>query len=661
MAIKSGFTAEDLARMGPDELTRRKLLAEALLAKSAGQREIKHPFQGFAQLADTLVSGLRLRKLDEADKIGRDGADKAWGTIQHLLRGEPSAGSTSSAIPEGGASAELAATTPGGGTVDMTGNEVYDQFMNTVKEGGVNNPYALAAIAATGKAESGFDPNKVNATWSDPSESGQAGTSGGIMSWRGPRYAALAASGDMSPSGQARYFLQEDPQLIERLNAAQSVEEAQSLMNNAWRFAGYNRPGGEAANRLAYANSFLPNFQGQQEVASLDPNAGLSQEVAEFQQPPEYAGQFPGMDAQQFDQRFGGSPQNVPQNQQQLAQALIAGQQQGGGQQAIEGQMADPRQQQVAQALIGGQQQQGIDPALMEVLGNQYLDPQRRAIAQMLLEQQMQQRDPLRQMQLQKAQMELERMRNPQPEPTDDIREYKFAVDQGYNGTFQQFMMDMKKAGATNINNMGNIPPGYELVEDPKTGSRRMQPIAGSPAALEMDEKVLQKERRQASKETGGNVVVQDIDRIFNAMDTANLPTTGGVGNFLSGVPGTAAFDIGKLVDTIKANATFDKLQAMREASPTGGALGAVSDSENKLLGAAIGSLEQSQSDEQFRDNLARVQNLYLDIIHGPGNGPERRPLRFENKLPAGKGGVPEGMDPEVWDYMTPEEKRLFQ
>ncbi|MNL63958.1 hypothetical protein D3C87_1881300 [compost metagenome] len=49
-------------------------------------------------------------------------------------------------------------------------------------------------------------------------------------------------------------------------------------------------------------------------------------------------------------------------------------------------------------------------------------------------------------------------------------------------------------------------------------------------------------------------------------------------------------------------------------------------------MAAAIGNLEQSQSEGQFKDNLARVQNIYLDIIHGKDNGPARRNLSFEGK-----------------------------
>src|SRR6478735_999389 len=122
---------------------------------------------------------------------------------------------------------------------DYSSNEVYNDFMDTVK-GGVDNPYALAAIASTADSESKFSPKNMNGAWSDPSESGQAGTAGGIMSWRGDRFSNMrgfvqANQGQGSTAQlQAKFFLQENPDLIKKLNNASSLEEAQGLMNNAW-------------------------------------------------------------------------------------------------------------------------------------------------------------------------------------------------------------------------------------------------------------------------------------------------------------------------------------------------------------------------------------------------------------------------------------------
>ena len=121
--------------------------------------------------------------------------------------------------------------------------------------------------------------------------------------------------------------------------------------------------------------------------------------------------------------------------------------------------------------------------------------------------------------------------------------------------------------------------------------------------------------------------VIQDIDRIIGMVKEAPGKTTGTGAQLLSNIGGSKAKDVSALLDTIKANASFDKLQAMRAASPTGGALGQVSDNENRMLQSAIAALDQSQSADQFTRNLNRVKNVYLDIVHGPGNGPARIPI----------------------------------
>ena len=183
---------------------------------------------------------------------------------------QPSTGFLSSLVAPSAASApQTAPVTPVERSVAQ--GDTYRPFIDTVRSGGLTNPYGLAAVASTGRAESGWSAANANRTWSDPSESGQPGTAGGIMSWRGPRYQALAATGDLSPEGQAKFFLQENPQLIQALNSAKSVEEAQQLMNNAWQFAGYNRPGGESARRLAMAKNYFAT-----EFGNAPANAGAA-------------------------------------------------------------------------------------------------------------------------------------------------------------------------------------------------------------------------------------------------------------------------------------------------------------------------------------------------------------------------------------------------
>lgn len=148
-------------------------------------------------------------------------------------------------------------------------------------------------------------------------------------------------------------------------------------------------------------------------------------------------------------------------------------------------------------------------------------------------------------------------------------------------------------------------------------------------------------------RKRGADIVTTDVLRTLNIVKKAKIPVTGG-GSYLSTIPGTAARDVKGLIDTIRANVGFDKLQQMRAASKTGGALGQVSEQENKLLQATLGNLEQSQSQEQFVYNLKRVYNVYQDIIHGSGNGPKRFKLTAP-KGPGEGGEKPKGMTDDQW------------
>ena len=100
-------------------------------------------------------------------------------------------------------------------------------------------------------------------------------------------------------------------------------------------------------------------------------------------------------------------------------------------------------------------------------------------------------------------------------------------------------------------------------------------------------------------------------ESLADAKKSASNMTMGMAGSVLGVIPGTSAFDLGKKLDTIKANAGFDKLQDMRMNSPTGGALGNVAVQELMFLQSVYGNLEQSQSKEQFTENLDAFERAY--------------------------------------------------
>ena len=120
---------------------------------------------------------------------------------------------------------------------------------------------------------------------------------------------------------------------------------------------------------------------------------------------------------------------------------------------------------------------------------------------------------------------------------------------------------------------------------------------------------------------TGGFIdqsITDALDIIKEGKDNVILPGPTGIGAIAEFFPGD--WDARKLsgkLETIKANLGFEKLQQMREQSPTGGALGQVSDFENKLLQSTFGNLDQYGDDAELVRNLFRIQYMADAIVNG--------------------------------------------
>jgi hypothetical protein len=135
------------------------------------------------------------------------------------------------------------------------------------------------------------------------------------------------------------------------------------------------------------------------------------------------------------------------------------------------------------------------------------------------------------------------------------------------------------------------------------------------------------------------DLVLSHLDRILGigpdgkptgkSMVTGGLGGTAGLNALLAGIPETGAHNLEAMMDPIKANIGFDKLAEMRANSPTGGALGQVSDKENKMLQSVYESLDQKQSPEQLRANLTRLR---AELVKARDN----RKAAFSRQYPNG-------------------------
>ena len=114
-------------------------------------------------------------------------------------------------------------------------------------------------------------------------------------------------------------------------------------------------------------------------------------------------------------------------------------------------------------------------------------------------------------------------------------------------------------------------------------------------------------------------------------------------GSTLSSIPGTAAADVKGLVDTLKNQSFVTGLQNMRNANPTGGGVGNVSNAEGSRFENLYQNLEQAQSPEAIEKALLA---LIKEMEESEG--------RIKNAYKRTYGDVPQLT---LRDYVKPERK----
>ena len=204
-------------------------------------------------------------------------------------------------------------------------------------------------------------------------------------------------------------------------------------------------------------------------------------------------------------------------------------------------------------------------------------------------------------------------------ETTNGLTEYRRAVEQGYQGSWMDYkrdMANMKKVASQTVNvgggKYGPIPAGYRLRDTPEGAI--MEPVSGSPAEKEL---LAGEQAAAARADTGAkssDIVLSSINHAKTIFEGNPEFTTGFGGAIMLKMPGSDAIDLQEAIAPIEASIAFDRLQKMRDESPTGGALGQVSERELALLAATIASLKQSQSADSFRYNVNKVETVYKDI-----------------------------------------------
>lgn len=156
-------------------------------------------------------------------------------------------------------------------------------------------------------------------------------------------------------------------------------------------------------------------------------------------------------------------------------------------------------------------------------------------------------------------------------------------------------------------------PSGYQYKENGE-----LEAIPGGPQARELQEidrkAGMRLTKAEAKAETVKNSVTDTLN--FITAKKAGLDPSGLAGQVTSWMAGSDARQLVKKIETIQANLAFDELQAMREASPTGGALGGVAVRELDLLQSTVANLDPFQKTAELEKELAKVETHYTNWLN---------------------------------------------
>ena len=252
---------------------------------------------------------------------------------------------------------------------------------------------------------------------------------------------------------------------------------------------------------------------------------------------------------------------------------------------------------------------------------------------------------------------------------TSDIQEYEYARRQGLQGSFIDFLKAKRAAGGeyglnpvwgvdaqgnpvavqlgkTGVSTQAQLPPGVRISKEPikfdaGTHYVLMDPITRQTIGI-IPKELRQAEREKAAgKETGAAQTKQAFAKPADVFQTGNVLNeisglrqavsdirgdpaieriTGVYGAF-SNWPGGAAANMQVKRDRVVNVLAVRALNAMREASKTGGAVGQVTEREWPILQQQIATLAQTQDAGQFNQQLGVI----IDYVNGLEDRIKRR------------------------------------
>lgn len=211
---------------------------------------------------------------------------------------------------------------------------------------------------------------------------------------------------------------------------------------------------------------------------------------------------------------------------------------------------------------------------------------------------------------------------------------------------------------------LGKLMPGYqtqevveEQLEDGSTVYRVKSPIRKAPGTSATGVPEGMKIKSAKTDETGKTVVeyepevpkekqievlkqpvqsnetmlkaIQQIKSIYRGVS----PATGLSGSIMQWIPASDAADVRQLIKALKGNIAFKALSDMRRASPTGAAVGSVTEKELDLLSSTMGAIDPAMSEFLFTENLNTIEKILTDYNNGVKQEIEalEKPQKFQS------------------------------
>lgn len=245
--------------------------------------------------------------------------------------------------------------------------------------------------------------------------------------------------------------------------------------------------------------------------------------------------------------------------------------------------------------------------------------------------------------------------REPRQLPAD-LQGYQVARSQGYTGTFLNYQQDLRRAGATNVSVSTEKSYGGALASEvAKSDAAKFEAANSAPRVIE----TIQSTRQLLDS---GNVITGIGAQ--QRLDLARL------GQFL-GVGGKNNSELVANTQQLFANRAQATLDSIR-SSGLGAGQGFSNKDREFLENARLGNI--TYSPEALRRQLTIEENVAKATVTSWNSRLKNIPAEARTSLGLGEvsipaetpvrqapGKAPPGVRQELWDVMTPEQKRLWQ